>query len=531
MQDWEDQLQSDTRDRPALDEQESQFLVPGLTILDHPDVRRVGEKTHLTELCSGQEAVLSRIAPLFAAPGRVERRPLIDPYISRRPLRFQPGADGAVRLLAGGTSQRVEIDGEPVETERTIPAEELDEGVVVLLADRLVLLLHLLDPTPPSGLPDCGLVGESRGLLSLRQEIRRAAGLDVPLLLCGETGTGKELVAEAIHRLSHRQRGPYLCINMAGIPIPLAAAELFGAEKGAYTGASRRRSGFFGRADGGTLFLDEVGEMPLEVQSLLLRTLETGEIQAVGDEEPRKCDVRIIAATDSDLEGSIREGRFRAPLLHRLSGYRIDLPPLRDRRDDFGRLFFFFLGQELERLGRYDLMAPGGDHGRRTFPPPALIARMARHRWPGNVRQVRNIARQVAIAGSDVTAADLEQKILHLLRMNDAEPEPGDEPRKQRVRSGSEYRKPNEVSESELVASLRAHRWLLQPTAADLGVSRTSLYALIARSPGIRRATDLEPGEITTCYESSGGDLEAMVDHLEVSRPALERRLRELGLL
>lgn len=531
MTDWEDQLQSDTRDRPALDEQESQFLVPGLTILDHPDFRRVGEQTHLTELFSGREAVLSRIAPLFSAPGRIERRPLIDPYISRRPLRFQPGDDGSVRLLATGTSQRIEIAGEPVDSERTISAAELTDGVVVLLAERLVLLLHLLDPTPPSGLPDCGLVGESRGLVALRQEIRRAADLDVPLLLCGETGTGKELVAAAIHRLSGRRRGPYLCVNMAGIPIPLAAAELFGAEKGAYTGAGRKRSGYFGRADGGTLFLDEVGEMPLEVQSLLLRTLETGEIQAVGEEEPRKSNVRIIAATDTDLEGSIQEGKFRAPLLHRLSGYRIDLPPLRERRDDFGRLFYFFLHQELEQLGKDHVLAPGGEHGRRTFPPPTLVARMARHQWPGNVRQIRNIARQVAIAGPGVATADLEAKVLRLLSMAEGDPDRGESPTAQPKERGATYRKPNEISESELLESLRTHRWLLQPTAVHLGISRTSLYSLIGKTPGIRRATDLDPGEITGCFERSKGDLEAMVDVLEVSRPALERRLRELGLL
>jgi two-component system nitrogen regulation response regulator GlnG len=165
-----------------------------------------------------------------------------------------------------------------------------------------------------------------------RRPVRLGAPLAVPVLLQGETGTGKELAARSIHDQSTRAQGPFLAVNLGALPAPLAAAELFGARKGAYTGAVQDLPGWFGRADGGTLFLDEVGEAPLEVQVMLLRALETGEIVPVGSQTPRRVDVRVVSATDADLEAAVGRGAFRAPLLHRLAGYSIRLPPLRHRR-------------------------------------------------------------------------------------------------------------------------------------------------------------------------------------------------------
>src|SRR5262249_34932398 len=156
-------------------------------------------------------------------------------------------------------------------------------------------------------------------------------------------GTGKELVARAIHESGRRRGAVCLSVNMGAIPPSLATSELFGAVRGAYTGAVRDHLGYFQRAHGGTLFLDEIGETPPEVQVMLLRVLEPGEVQRVGSPQTQKVDVRLIAATDADLERALHEGRFRAPLLHRLSGYEIYIPPLRERRDDFGRLLFHFL--------------------------------------------------------------------------------------------------------------------------------------------------------------------------------------------
>ncbi|HXU34219.1 MAG TPA: sigma-54 dependent transcriptional regulator, partial [Thermoanaerobaculia bacterium] len=405
-----------------------------------------------------------------------------------------------------------------------------------LLASRVVVLLSRIDPASPCP-PDFGLVGESAAMVFLRQEIDRVARLNVPVLLRGETGTGKELVARACHDAGPRRDRPYMAVNMAAVPPTLAAAELFGAARGAYTGADRKRDGYFQRADGGTLFLDEVADTPPEVQALLLRALETREIQPVGGDAPRRVDLRLIAATDADLEGAVAAGRFRAPLLHRLAGYEIQVPPLRVRRDDFGRLFLHFLRQELEALGENHRLAPGT--GGRPWIPAALVARLAAFDWPGNVRQLRNFVRQIVLAGRDGKRGMwlqaerlLEDAARPAVRTDPAPARPtaveaptpaAKEPRKV-------YRSPDDVTEHELLKALRANRWRIQKAAAQLGISRTSLYERIERSSRIRKGVDLSSQEIEACHERCGGDLDAMVELLEVSKRGLQRRMSQLGL-
>ena len=310
-------------------------------------------------------------------------------------------------------------NNEPVGGEVSFSAAEVDRGVVLLLAGRVVLLLHRFRPVFPDSLPRYGLVGLSDSLLDLCRQVARVADLDVPVLLRGESGTGKELVASALHRASRRRDRPFLALNMGALPASLAAAELFGAARGAYTGAEHARRGYFRRAHGGTLFLDEIGEAPQEVQPLLLRALESGEIQPLGSEEPARVDVRVVAATDADLEQAVAAGRFRAPLLHRLGGYAIRLPPLRERRDDIGRLFFHFLREELAVVGEERRLADSGPNAQ-PWPPAAWIARFAAAPWPGNVRQLRNVARALAIdsrgAGEDAAETRLPAAIEDLLR-------------------------------------------------------------------------------------------------------------------
>ena len=510
-------------------------MVPGLTVLFHPDAERAGERVALPGLVSDREEPLSRLEPAFSQPGRPGLRPLADPHLSRRPVRLAPGAEsGAVRLLCAGSGTPVLVDGEPVTDELTLSAAEVERGVVLLLANRVVLLLSLLDPTGPPGLPSFGLVGESAALVQLRREIQRVIGLGVPVLLRGETGTGKELVARALHEGGPRNGRPFLAVNMGAVPPTLAAAELFGAARGAYTGAERKRQGFFERADAGTLFLDEVGETPLEVQVLLLRTLETGEVQPVGG-EPVAVDVRLVAATDADLEAAVTAGGFRAPLLHRLSGYEIRVPPLRRRRDDFGRLFLHFLRAELAEMGETHRLAvpPGG----RPWVPAALVARLAAFDWPGNVRQLRNVVRQVVIAGLDGGDEEMWLTAERLLQESarPAGPQDGDatapvlaEPPARPPRKS--YRHPEEVGEEEMLAALRAHRWRIQRAAEALGISRGSLYDRIEKSPRIRKAVDLSREEIEACRALHGGDLDAMAECLEVSKRGLQRRMTQLGL-
>jgi len=530
-------LQADTRAESGNLPLADWPLVPGLTIVHHPDPGRVGERVALAGLAAGREESVSRQEPAFSPPGQSLLRPLADPYLSRRPFRLAPGAEpGGARLLCAGSGTAVVADGAAVSGELEIPPARLERGVVLLLAGRVVLLLSRIDPVGLAGAPGFGLAGESAPVHALRREIQRVAGLDVPVLLRGETGTGKELVARALHDAGPRHGRPWIALNMAAVPPSLAAAELFGAARGAYTGADRKRDGAFQRADGGTLFLDEVGETPPEVQALLLRALETREVQPVGSDEVRRVDARLIAATDADLAGAVADGRFRAPLLHRLAGYEIRLPSLRERRDDFGRLFLHFLRQELEELGEAGRLEtpPEG----RSWVPAPLVARLAACDWPGNVRQLRNAVRQLVIAGRDagepgmwLQAERLFQEGARAAARQDSDPTgvppakaAGEPPR-------ASYRSPEDVSEDELIAALRANRWRIQRAAAQLGISRGSLYDKIERSSRIRKAADLSREEIEACRASHGEDLDAMVEALEVSKRGLQRRMTQLGLL
>ncbi len=506
-----------------------ELRVPALTILAHPNPERVGERVLLPALSSGRAVPLSRLSPLFAQPGDSSARPLADLHLSRTPVHLVPGErPGSVRLLLEAGS-RIELFGACTAAE--LSAAEIERGSVLLLAHRVALLLHLLPPFLQPEAERFGLIGDSTALAILCREIQRVSVIATPVLLRGETGTGKELVARAIHASGPRRDRPYLALNLGAVPPALAAAELFGAARGAFTGADRRRVGHFERADTGTLFLDEVGEASPEVQVLLLRALESGEIQPVGSEAPLRVDVQVVAATDADLETAVAQGRFRAPLLHRLRGFEIRLPPLRERRDDVGRLLLAFLRQELAAMNRAYLLNDPGSHGR-PWLPAGLVARLADHDWPGNVRELRNVARHLAVGCHDADQAELSDIVERSL----AAPAPSGERPAEPVeaerlpsRSRTAYRPITEITDDELVAVLRASRWNLADAAGRLRVSRTSLYALVARHGGIRKAADLSREEITAALESSGGDVDTAADALGVSPHGLKIRRTELG--
>jgi DNA-binding NtrC family response regulator len=512
--------------------------VPALTIVYHPVLRRIGDRAVLGELAAGREARISRAAPRFAPPRQPRSAPLDHPRISRAPFVLRM-CDRGVMLDPGDSRTRIALDGELVDQPRLISPDQLQRGVVIELSDRVALLLHAFAPRAERDTGDLGLVGHSDHIGRVRDDIRRVADLDVPVLIRGETGTGKELVATAIHESGRRARGPLVCVNMAALPPALAAAELFGAARGAYTGAAHGQDGYFRRASGGTLFLDEIGAAPAEIQVMLLRALETSEIYPLGAQRSERVDVRIIAATDARLEALIASGAFGAPLLHRLAGYEIHLPPLRERRDDIARLLLHFLGLDLAEIGDTDLLD-------RTEPAPwlplPLARRIMQHDWPGNVRQLRNVVRQLVIGSRGDLEASLTPTLLR--QLTDAAPLVPDPPARPQADApatparrpsapaapGRRSRKPADITEDELIDALCAHRWDIKATAAALGISRTSLYKLMETSDRIRPAGHLDVDEIRACHRDLGGDLDAMVDRLRVSKPALRRRIQELGL-
>jgi two-component system, NtrC family, nitrogen regulation response regulator NtrX len=307
------------------------------------------------------------------------------------------------------------------------------------------------------------ILGRSPEVLELKSKIERVAPTMARVLVRGETGTGKELVANTLHRLSPRAKKPFVKINCAAIPANLIESELFGHARGAFTDAKSDRRGLFEEAHTGTLFLDEVGDMNLELQSRLLRVLEEGKVRRLGDTQDRVVDVRVIAATNRDLEGMIREQTFRQDLFFRLSTVPIVVPPLRERAEDVPLLFSYYLDAFCR------------DNQRRRLTVDAEVFRVLReYRWPGNVRQLRNVAEQVAIFGGDpVTVAQLPASLMSegdsgLLRPNV----------ETRIRPLREFRAQAEKEYIESV--LRRVDWNISAAARALEIQRSYLHQKMA---------------------------------------------------
>ncbi len=268
-----------------------------------------------------------------------------------------------------------------------------EDGVVIATfprpATRGVRGLVRNKPDVSPGNELSGMVGDSPVMNAVFNQIRLVARADVTVMIIGESGTGKELAANAIHQLSERRRGPFLAVNCGAIPANLAEAELFGHEKGSFTGAQRQHIGHFERASGGTLFLDEVTEMPMELQVKLLRVLETGRFVRVGGSEEIDVDVRLITATNRDPYQAVRDGRLREDLLYRLAVFPLNLPALRERGDDVVRLAEFFLDKLNAKYSANKRFSP------------AAVAQMRAHHWPGNVRELRNCVERSFILSDD----------------------------------------------------------------------------------------------------------------------------------
>src|SRR5688572_867055 len=265
----------------------------------------------------------------------------------------------------------------------------------------MALALHEL--ASPEGMEDCALrlIGNSPGMRKVRELIGRVAPTDSTVLICGESGCGKELVAESVHAMSPRAGRPFVAINCAAIPATLIEAELFGHERGSFTGAMRTREGVFERASGGTLLLDEITEMPLDLQSRLLRVLETKRLNRVGGSSDLEVDVRVLASTNRSPAQAFEEGRLREDIYYRLAVVTVQLPPLRERGDDVLVLAEFFLAELNLRNGTRKRLAD------------ELRARFLRHRWPGNVRELRNaVERAYILCDGELNLSEQEMPTL-----------------------------------------------------------------------------------------------------------------------
>lgn len=320
------------------------------------------------------------------------------------------------------------------------------------------------------------LIGDSAPMRKLREQIALAANANAPVLVTGERGTGKELVARAIHEASKRVDGPLEKLNCAAVPNDLIESELFGHEAGAFTGATRQRRGKFERASGGSLFLDEVGDMPLNMQAKLLRVLQEGELERVGGSDLLRVDVRVIAATNKSLEEEIRAGNFRADLFDRLNVLPLHLPPLRERRGDIRTLATTFIA----------LASEANDRAPKTFTDGAVKA-LESHDYPGNVRELRNLIERIVILTprNEVTESDVRTLFHRSIGQTSANLyQPG-----QTLRVLVD-----DVERAIITQALEHHDHNVSKTAQDLGLERSHLYKKM-RALGLRTKGPDEPAE------------------------------------
>ena len=310
------------------------------------------------------------------------------------------------------------------------------------------------------------MLGDSEAMRRLRDEIAKVAPTTGRVLILGESGTGKELVAQELHRLSKRADGPFVKVNCAAIPSELIESELFGHEKGSFSGAANRRRGQFEVAHGGTLFLDEIGDMSPSAQAKVLRALQTGEITRVGSEKAIGVDVRVVTATNKDLEAEVKEGNFREDLYFRLNVVPLRTPALRERLADVPVLAErFFLLAARENGLRPKLVAPG------------VVERLAQYRWPGNVRELRNVCERMAIMSGDrITEADVPDYVGPKAA---APPPPGGAADLSRY-GEVPLRELRELVERDyILKKLEEHDWNVTQASQALGVERTNLHKKI----------------------------------------------------
>lgn len=552
------ELDVDTRQLPDYGRMLASQTVPTLTLMHHPKLRRIGERVALPALWQAEgEIEVSRLTPDFAPPSGRTALPLATHFLSRKPVviraqavpagtRSSAAAMGLVIDVAAVGDGAVRLDGVAVKGPVEVSLERLEDGVVLELGSQVVLLLHLTSvQDEPGSTPRLGLVGESDAIREVRESIMRAGRQAGPVLVRGETGTGKELVANAVHQASARREQPYVAVNMAAIPPTLAASELFGHARGAFSGAHQASAGMFGRAHGGTLFMDEIGDTPLDVQAALLRVLETGEVQQVGADRVKQVDVRVIAATDADLDTAITAGRFRAPLRYRLTNLEILLPALRARRDDIGRLLVHFVGVELAAAGRGEELDDQTPEGT-SWIPAAIGARLARYGWPGNVRQLRNVARWLAGLEHRARPVDVNDPALTALLVGESAVASASAPAfavsdtqsapaspATTVRGDRVERRKSAlalIGPEELERLMEAHEFKLGSVADALGVSRPALNDLVDAHPRLRRAQNLTLEELVLARAQCGG-VDSMWRHLRVSEKSLRLRMSALGLL
>ena len=517
------------------------------TIIFHPNPDRWG---HYTPVCSAADITslhwsLGRVGPAFlrsepnsepdsepdSAPESYSKHSsqsqaamLNDPCISRHAFSLDGNGEG-LRVSVPDGGCRCRLDGRDVVGHSNIDLASLERGASIALAHTVVLLLHWRELPPEIGsggaTDSMGLLGCSSYVERLRHTITQASDTDCDVLILGESGTGKELDANAVHSGSARASHSFVAVNMAALTPSLSAAQLFGAARGAYTGAASGSRGYFQRAQLGTLFLDEVGETPAEIQPQLLRALQEREIQPVGG-NIETVDVRILSATDANLEAA--QCSFNAALKHRLGALTIELEPLRLHREDIGVLVRHLFDTVSSELGKPNILATMAEDGLQLARWSELFLLLLHYSWPGNVRELSNVIRQLVVSSTHDLV--VSASVLQRLRQNASAASPA---AGQALRSvGQAVSAMEAISDERFAQALDENGYEVASVARDLGVSRQSVYRRISTSRDHRLASDVPLHELLGALEACRGDLEKTADQLCVSRKALRGRLRQL---
>ncbi len=496
------------------------LLLPSLGVIWHPDISRIGTVAPFL-FGRTKAAELSRLKPLFRPLGGHGEAPLGDPRVSRSPIRVERTGDRTFRISPPDSRMRVTVNGAPVTAPMDVSLDALGDDIIITLSDSIVLSLFLCPAEPTVRPEENRMLGVSRQIQAAWRAITKTAGTGLPVLIRGETGTGKELAAEALHLLSDRAVRNLVSVNMATLSDELAAADLFGAIKGAFTGAVKDRTGLFETAAESSIFLDEIGDTPKPVQAMLLRVLENGEYRRVGETKSRYASARVIAATDRPLGA----GDFSQPLLRRRESRVIQLPPLKNRRVDIGVLAKHFIesGGYQAELGAF----------------AAEISRMALYDWPGNVRELRNAVQQIALGEPPDFVPSAEEGTEGRGGKGTMGPT-GSANSAQRAQGGAQsdapqkaprkaYRSAASITEDEMLAALNTCAWQIKETAAALNISRTALYGLMDKSDNVRRIEDITDDTIRRLMSASPGDFDTWVRALCVPRGALEKRIKSMS--
>lgn len=499
-------------DRHALD-----ASIASLGVVWHPDPSMIGAIAPL-QFDSSVCALVSRLTPRFARRADAASDALNDRHLSRKPVMIERVSDTDFAVTPPDSKMGVWVNGERLAARRIFSLDVLGRDIIINLGNCVVLSLFYSAPIQLAHVrDDYGLTGVSREIVLVRGAIARVADTPLAVLIRGETGAGKELIASAIHLAGKRARKPKIAVNMAAVSGSLAAAELFGVKRGAFTGAVQDRKGLFEQADGGTLFLDEIGDTPRDVQPMLLRALEEGAVRRVGDDRMRMVDVRVLAATDRSLELGADEPSFNQPLLRRLETFTIAAPPLRMRRVDIGLLAQSF-GAASARLG---------DAGPFNA---ATVTRLALYAWPGNVRELRNIVQQASLGGPvDIPATAPPTTSGTSGPTASVAAPPAAPPPPVKPAPKPEYRAASTVSDDELIGALDAAGWVIKDAARAMSISRTALYALMSECVLIRNIDDITDEELRRAATKTPSDLGALAARLRVGREALRRRLKGLS--